>query len=169
MSNPSSQRRPPATSSIKPAGRGGDLFIVDNSDTDWKVRSYLSDWCELSSAIDIATGYFEISALLGLQEKWQTVDHIRILMGDEVSSRTKRAFARGLERIQGQLEQSLEGEKVRNDFLEGVPAIVEAIRSGKIEFTPRRTSRMAGWPYWGRMPWSGPPISPIRGWWTTSN
>ena len=133
MSNPSSQRRPPATSSIKPAGRGGDLFIVDNSDTDWKVRSYLSDWCELSSAIDIATGYFEISALLGLQEKWQTVDHIRILMGDEVSSRTKRAFARGLERIQGQLEQSLEGEKVRNDFLEGVPAIVEAIRSGKIE------------------------------------
>ena len=76
MSNPSSQRRPPATSSIKPAGRGGDLFIVDNSDTDWKVRSYLSDWCELSSAIDIATGYFEISALLGMQEKCQTVDHI---------------------------------------------------------------------------------------------
>jgi len=24
-----------------------DLFIVDNSDGDWKVRSYLSDWCEL--------------------------------------------------------------------------------------------------------------------------
>ena len=25
-----------------------DLFIVDNSDTDWKVKSYLTEWCELS-------------------------------------------------------------------------------------------------------------------------
>lgn len=46
---------------------GGDLFIVDNSDTDWKVSSYLADWCELSSAIDIATGYFEIGSLLSLE------------------------------------------------------------------------------------------------------
>ncbi|MDP2785524.1 MAG: hypothetical protein Q8O38_13165 [Sulfurimicrobium sp.] len=52
-----------------------DLFIVDNSDADWKVRSYLKDWCELSSAMDIATGYFEIGALLTLEEKWQAVDH----------------------------------------------------------------------------------------------
>lgn len=36
---------------------GSDLFIIDNSDQDWKVRSYLSDWCELSKAIDIATGF----------------------------------------------------------------------------------------------------------------
>jgi len=61
-----------------------DLFIVDNSDADWKVCSYIKDWCELSKAIDIATGYFEISALLALEDKWQAVDHIRILMGDEV-------------------------------------------------------------------------------------
>ena len=128
-----SQSRAALGSSSKIMTRGGDLFIVDNSDTDWKVRSYLSDWCELSSAIDIATGYFEIGALLALAEKWQSVDHIRILMGDEVSYRTKRAFAQGLQRIQGQLDQSIEGEKAQNDFLEGVPAIVEAIRSGKIE------------------------------------
>lgn len=37
-----------------------ELFIVDNSETDWKVRSYLWEWCELSRAIDIATGYFDI-------------------------------------------------------------------------------------------------------------
>lgn len=127
-----SQQRAAPSSAAKTPARGGDVFIVDNSDTDWKVRSYLSQWCELSSAIDIATGYFEISALLALAEKWQVVDRIRILMGDEVSYRTKRAFAAGLERIQGQLEQSLEGEKAQNDFLEGAPAIVEAIRSGKI-------------------------------------
>ncbi len=110
-----------------------NLFIVDNSDSDWKVRSYLAEWCELSRSIDIATGYFEIGALLSLEEKWQSVDHIRILMGDEVSFRTKRAFAQGLTRIQAQLEGSLDEEKRQNDFLEGVPAIVEAIRSGKIQ------------------------------------
>ena len=110
-----------------------DLFIVDNSDFDWKVRSFVAEWCALSSAIDIATGYFEIGALLALGEAWQAVDSIRILMGDEVSLRTRQAFAKGLERIQGQLERSLESEKAQNDFLTGVPAIVEAIRAGKIQ------------------------------------
>lgn len=112
---------------------GSDLFIVDNSDGEWKVHSYLSDWCELSSAIDIATGYFEIGALLCLKEKWQEVDRIRILMGDEVSLRTKRAFAEGLKKAVDRLDSSLESEKQQNDFLQGVPAIVEAIRSGKIQ------------------------------------
>ncbi|MBK9428005.1 MAG: hypothetical protein IPN63_11655 [Gammaproteobacteria bacterium] len=45
---------------------GSELFIVDNSDEDWKAARYLRDWCQLSSAIDIATGYFEIGALLAL-------------------------------------------------------------------------------------------------------
>ena len=57
-----------------------ELFIVDNSDSDWKVRSYLSECCQLSKSMDIATGYFEIGALLCLNEVWQSVDHIRILM-----------------------------------------------------------------------------------------
>ncbi len=109
-----------------------DLFIVDNSDGDWKVRSYLSDWCELSKAIDIATGYFEIGALLCLKEKWQSVERIRILMGDEVSLRTKRAFVQGLQKVTEHLNQSIETEKLQNDFLQGVPAIVDAIRSGRI-------------------------------------
>lgn len=114
------------------ATSASELFIVDNSDADWKVRSYLKDWCELSKAIDIATGYFEIGALLSLEEKWQAVDQIRILMGDEVSLRTKRAFAQSLQKIGERLDTSLENEKIQNDFLKGVPAIVEAIRSGKI-------------------------------------
>jgi hypothetical protein len=85
-----------------------ELFIVDNSDSEWKVRNYLTDWCELSKTIDIATGYFEIGALLALKDKWQQVDSIRLLMGDEVSKRTKRAFEEGLKKIaamgRGQLE-----------------------------------------------------------------
>jgi superfamily II DNA or RNA helicase len=110
-----------------------ELFIVDNSDGEWKVRSYLSDWCELSKAIDIATGYFEIGALLCLKGKWQSVDRIRILMGDEVSMRTKKAFVQGLQKVVDHLDQSIEAEKLQNDFLQGVPAIVEAFRSGKIQ------------------------------------
>src|SRR6266545_3410848 len=111
---------------------GSELFIVDNSDEAWKGLRYLHDWCQLSKAIDIATGYFEISALLGLKDEWQKVDQIRILMGDEVSLRTRAAFTEGLTKVRARLDTSLESEKSKNDFLDGVPAIVQAIRSGKI-------------------------------------
>lgn len=111
---------------------GSELFIVDNSDVDWKVQRYLSDWCQISAQIDIATGYFEIGSLLTLGDAWQKVDNIRILMGDEVSLRTKRAFEDGLAEAVHTLDNSLEATKESNDFLVGVPAIVEGIRSGKI-------------------------------------
>lgn len=111
---------------------GSELFIVDNSDADWKVLRYLHDWCQLSKSIDIATGYFEIGSLLALKDEWQKVDQIRILMGDEVTRRTKNAFSAGLEKVKQRLDLSLESEKEKNDFLTGVAGIVEAIRSGKI-------------------------------------
>lgn len=111
---------------------GSELFIVDNSDDDWKAARYLRDWCQLSKSIDIATGYFEIGALLALDGEWQKVDGIRVLMGDEVSRRTKKAFDEGLARISKRLDDSIETEKRRNDFLDGVEAIVDALRSGKI-------------------------------------
>ena len=111
---------------------GSELFIVDNSNEDWKVLRYLHDWCQLSKSIDIATGYFEIGSLLALDGEWQKVDSIRILMGDEVSRRTKNSFAAGLAKVEQRLDLSLETEKEKNAFLKGVPGIVEAIRSGKI-------------------------------------
>jgi len=110
-----------------------DLFIVDNSDSDWKVRDYLKDWTELATQFDIATGYFEIGALLALDAHWQKLDKIRILMGDEVSKRTKQAFLKSLEEIKKKLDDSIEIEKETNDFLHGVPAIVEALKSKKID------------------------------------
>ena len=112
---------------------GSELFIVDNSEDDWKVQRYLHDWCQLSKSIDVATGYFEIGGLLGLKDEWQKVDAIRILMGDEVSRRTKKAFSDALQQAKSRLDNSLEEEKLKNDFLTGVAAIVEAIRSGKIQ------------------------------------
>ena len=113
--------------------RGGDVFIVDNSDKDWKVMRYLREWAELSSGLDIASGYFELGALLGLEGAWQQIDHIRLLMGDDVSRRTKKALLASLEPIVMKLDASIEEQKEQNDFLTGVPGIVEALRTKKIE------------------------------------
>ncbi|MFM7330797.1 MAG: hypothetical protein ACKO1L_03910 [Brachymonas sp.] len=111
---------------------GNDLFIVDNSDGDWKVLNYLSEWADISSRFDIATGYFEIGALLALDGKWQSLEKIRILMGDEVTKRTQQALLAGVAKIAQQLDDSIEREKQKNDFLTGVPAIVQAIAKGQI-------------------------------------
>jgi len=113
--------------------QGGDLFIVDNSDADWKVLDYLREWSDIAQSVDIATGYFEIGALLALDGQWQKLEHLRILMGDEVSKRTKRALLAGVETVKGILDQSIESEKESNDFLKGVPAIVEALRQRQIQ------------------------------------
>jgi superfamily II DNA or RNA helicase len=112
---------------------GNDLFIVDNGDEDWKVLNYLSEWSDISNQFDIATGYFEIGALLALNGKWQKLDQIRILMGEEVTKRTHQALIEGLARVGHLLDESLEREKLKNDFLIGVEHIVEAIASGKIK------------------------------------
>ncbi len=116
-----------------PAQRSGsDLFVVDNSDSNWKVLNYLREWTEIAHTFDIATGYFEIGALIGLDGHWQKLDHLRILMGDEVTRRTRRAIQEGLDRIKENLDGSIEKAKESNDFLHGVPAIVDAIANGKI-------------------------------------
>ena len=113
--------------------QGSDLFIVDNSDQDWKVRNYLHEWTDLAHKFDIATGYFEIGALLALDGQWQKLEKIRILMGDEVSKRTKKALLASIETAKQILDASIEREKEKNDFLTGVPAIVDAIRKDQIE------------------------------------
>lgn len=112
--------------------KGGDLFIVDNSDSDWKVRNYLHEWADIASRFDIATGFFEIGALLALDGQWQKLENIRILMGDEVSRRTKNAFLEGLDNLKRILDDSIEAEKDSNLFLTGVPAIVDALKKKQI-------------------------------------
>ncbi len=46
-------------------------------------------------------------------------------MGDEVSKRTKNAFVEAVGKATKKLDDSLEFEKEKNDFLTGVPAMVE--------------------------------------------
>ena len=129
---PTGKLSDPSPLGIAGVKRSADLFIVDNSDEEWKAARYLRDWCDIARAFDIATGYFEIGALLKLDGQWQKLDQIRILMGDEVSLRTRDAFAKALQGLAQKLDDSIEDEKEKNDFLGGVPAIVEALQSGKI-------------------------------------
>ena len=112
---------------------GGELFIVDNSDADWKVKRYLQEWADIARSFDIATGFFEIGALLAMDGQWQKLEKMRILMGSEISLRTKKALVAGVEAAKNTLDTSIEAEKEQNDFLTGVPAIVEGVRSGQIE------------------------------------
>ncbi|MCY3562269.1 MAG: helicase-related protein [bacterium] len=112
---------------------GGDLFIVDNSISGWTALEYLRQWTDVARSFDIATGFFEIGALLALDGRWQQLEKVRILMGDEVSLRTRGAFQEALAKRQHRLDASLESEKDPNPLLAGVDSIIEAIAAGQIE------------------------------------
>jgi SNF2 family DNA or RNA helicase len=114
--------------------RGRDLFIVDNSVSGWTGLRYLEEWTRIAKAFDIATGSFEIGALLALDGKWQSLEKIRILMGADRTHRTRKAL---LEAVRTQatetLDDSVEDDKEANPFLNGVPAIVDALQARQIE------------------------------------
>src|SRR3989304_5109543 len=114
--------------------RGRDLFIVDNSVSGWTGLRYLEEWTGIAKAFDIATGYFEIGALLALDGKWQALEKIRILMGAEMTHRTRKALLEAVcSRAVEILDRSIEADKGANPFLHGVAPILEALRSRQIE------------------------------------
>jgi hypothetical protein len=107
----------------KPCLRGHRIWV-----------SLILDLPGIAKAFDIATGYFEIGALLALDGKWQGLEKIRILMGAEMTHRTRKALfdavrVRAVEFLDG----SIEANKDSNPFLHGVPATLEAMRAGQIE------------------------------------
>ena len=117
---------------VDPKGR--ELFIVDNSVSGWTGLRYMEEWSSIAKAFDIATGYFEIGALLALDGKWQRLDKIRILMGAETTRRTRNAILEAVrEQALDRLDESIEDDKVPNPFLQGVPAVLDALRSRQIE------------------------------------
>ncbi len=114
--------------------RGRDLFIVDNSISGWTGLRYLEEWSAIARSFDVATGYFEVGALLALEGKWRGLEKLRILMGAETTQRTRRALLESVrDRSKAFLDENLESDKATNPFLVGVPGIVEALRSGQIE------------------------------------
>lgn len=110
------------------------LFVVDNSEGGRNGLGYLRDWCDLANALDVATGMFEIGALTALDGAWQKLDKIRILMGAEVTSGTRQAILKAIRsRATQVIDEGLHGDKDSNPFLEGVDAVVDALRKGRIE------------------------------------
>lgn len=86
-----------------------DLFIVDNSISGCTGLRYLAEWTQISKSFDIATGFFEIVALLDLDGKWQKLDKIRFLMGSETTHRTLEEIRQALKsRESSMLDRSLE-------------------------------------------------------------
>ncbi|MEQ1871388.1 MAG: helicase-related protein [Vicinamibacterales bacterium] len=127
-----SHERPHTNAAADPKGK--DLFIVDNSVSGWTALRYLEEWSAIARAFDVATGFFEIGSLLALDGKWQALDKIRILMGAEMTQRTRRALLDAVKaRAVEALDASIEAEKAVNPFLGGVPGILEALRSRQIE------------------------------------
>ena len=92
--------------------RGRDLFIVDNSASGWTALRYLEEWTGIAKGFDIATGHFEVGALLALDGKWQQLGKIRILMGADTTHRTRKAILDAVrKRAVEMLDSSIESNK----------------------------------------------------------
>ena len=92
--------------------KGRELFIVDNSVKGWTGLRYLEEWTGIAKAFDIATGFFEIGALLALDSKWQALEKIRILMGSETTHRSRRILLETIRsRAAEELDRSIEDQK----------------------------------------------------------
>ncbi len=109
------------------------IQIIDNQSEEASVKTFLEKTLPVTSSLDIATGYFEIGSLLILDGKWQKLDKIRILFGDEVTERTQNVFEKMLQELSKRIDNGIEKEKEQNEFLTGVPAIIDALKTGKIE------------------------------------
>ena len=113
---------------------GRSLFIVDNSVEGWTALRYLQEWAGIARAFDVAAGFFQMDALLALDGKWQGLENIRVLMGAEMTHRTRKALLESVCRRTAEvLDQSIEADKQDNPFLHGVPAVLEGLRSSQIE------------------------------------
>ncbi len=100
--------------------------LVDNAGEN-QVLDTLRQLIPEAKNADVATGFFEIGALLALDGFWQRLGKLRVLMGDETTRRTRRVIVESLRQVS---ERSLEHEKELDDSLAGLPAIREALTSG---------------------------------------
>jgi len=96
--------------------------IIDNRGDNTLLHALqrLLPWVQ---GLDITTGLFEMGSFLLLEQHWQGLDYIRILMGDETTRRTKKEI---VESLRKKSDASIEGEKKRDDALTGLAVVREA-------------------------------------------
>lgn len=117
----------------------GPLFIVDNAPGGRTGLDYLREWSEIATKFDIATGYFDIGALIALDGHWQRLEGLRILMGDEVGAGTKKALLAAVKaRAVSLLDESLEAEKEADPFGSSTSAATTAARTRRRTSSPSR-------------------------------
>ena len=109
------------------------IQIIDNQNEEQSVKAFLEKTLPATSSLDIATGYFEVGSLLLLDGKWQKLEKIRILFGDEVTARTNKVFEQMLKELSRRIDNGIEEDKEKDEFLTGVPSVIAALKSGKIE------------------------------------
>ena len=114
-------------------------FIVDNSEDDWNVVRHLHDWCQLSGASTSRPGTSRSARCWLSRTNGRKSTASASSWATKCPRRTKDAFQRALGAIESKLDDSIEAEKEKNDFLAGVPAIVDALKNGKI--VPRLSQR----------------------------
>ena len=87
----------------------------------WQVQRVLAQRVPSTSQPDT----LKLARSSGWMAALQKLEKIRLLMGDEVSHRTRKTLLAGI--VEPKLDESIEAEKDRNDFIVGVPAIVDAL------------------------------------------
>lgn len=103
--------------------------IIDNRNENTALEA-LKKLLPESQSLDVASGFFEIGSLLALDGLWQPLEQIRILMGDEMTRRTKQELVAALV---AKTNESVEEAKERDDSLMGLPAIRQALADKKIQ------------------------------------
>ena len=102
--------------------------ILDNRDSN-TVLEALKKLLPESRGLDVATGYFEIGSLLALDSYWNQLESLRVVMGDEVTKRTRKEL---VESLRAMSDESIEAQKEQDDSLTGLEAIRDALNKGTI-------------------------------------
>ena len=106
--------------------------MIDNRSENNKklLLEYLDEWGEYMQQFDIATGYFDIDALVKVQDAWKSVKKIRIIIGPEVREETANILVKAQDL---KSPSNSERKGYMNHPADKFSKIIQAIISGKIE------------------------------------
>lgn len=114
--------------------------IIDNN-KDNTLLTALSQLMQITRQLDVGTGRFEIGSLLSLGSTWHGIEKMRILSGDETSSRTRDFLVKA---VVTDADSSIEQIKERDDALTGLEFIKEAFQRRLVETRIFTKSRFHG-------------------------
>ena len=121
--------------------------VVDNLPDNIRVSAVLHELLPESHALDVASGYLEMGVFKILDGKWEHLDRIRILVGQEQSGFTRAELLRGLfpPPVEGRpfstCNRSIEEVKELTDDLTWLQKVRQAMRDGVIQVKVYTRSR----------------------------